>query len=397
MAPPVSLSVVPIVRPALDEAEAQAAANVVRSGWLMQGQQVQRFEQALGAYLTDDDGAPHVVAVVNGTAALELALRAVGVGPGDEVITVSHSFIATANSVLAVGATPVFVDVHADTLGMDPTQAERALSPKTKAILCVHQLGYACDLEGLMAVAAQAGVALIEDAACALGTEIHIANRWRKIGRPQGDVACFSFHPRKVITTGEGGAVVTNNDAWATRLRGLRQHAIPAMAPRADPDLPDGYAYPAYNARMTDICAAIGLIQLAKLPSLLSERRAQAMTLHAQLRDNKILAPAPTPDLQRPNWQSYPARLRATSPLTAADVLAFLKNQGISARGGLTNAHQEPAYTSNSTGWRAAALTMSERLRREVIMLPLFPGLAPGEKAQLQDALKALDSTNGSP
>lgn len=382
---------VPIVRPAFDESEAQAVAAVVRSGWIMQGPQVQRFEHELAGYLADGHAtAPHVVALANGTAALELALRALGVGPGDEVITVSHSFIATANSILAVGATPVFVDVEETSLVMAASQVEQALSPQTKAILCVHQLGHAADVSALLHVANEAGVPLIEDAACALGTEILVDGRFQKLGRPHGAIACFSFHPRKVISTGEGGACVTSDGMLAARLRSLRQHAIPAAAAHPDPHVPDGYAFPAFNARMTDIAAAIGLCQLAKLPSLLEERRAQAATLHEQLADHPVLAPAPVAAFEKPNWQSYAARIRAGTALSAKDILHRLQQQGISARGGLTNAHEEPAYTRNPTIFRALPLPHSERLRRHVIMLPLFPGLTRDEKARLAGALRAL-------
>lgn len=382
---------VPIVRPAFDESEAQAVASVVRSGWIMQGPQVQRFEQELAAYLADGRAVkPHVVALSNGTAALELALRALGVGPGDEVITVSHSFIATANSILAVGATPVFIDVQESALVMDPAQVEQALSPQTKAILCVHQLGHAADVNALLRVANDAEVPLIEDAACALGTELLMDGDYQKLGRPHGAIACFSFHPRKVISTGEGGACVTSDGMLAARLRSLRQHAIPAAAAHPDPNVPDGYAFPAFNARMTDIAAAIGLCQLAKLPSLLEERRAQAASLHEQLAEHPVLLPAPSGTFEKPNWQSYAARIRSHSPLAAKEILQLLQQHGISARGGLTNAHEEPAYTRNPSIFRALPLPHSERLRRNVIMLPLFPGLTLAEKAQLASALRAL-------
>src|SRR3982751_3597846 len=177
----------------------------------MQGPEVAAFEREFAAAV----GAAHAIAVSSGTAALELSLRALGVGAGDEVVTVSHSFIATANAVLAVGAHPVFVDVERDTLGMNPALVEAALSPRTKAILCVHQLGMPCDL-----------AQLVEDAACALGSEIEWDDRWERIGRPHGVVACFSFHPRKIITTGDGGMITTNDAALDMKFRLLRQHGM---------------------------------------------------------------------------------------------------------------------------------------------------------------------------
>lgn len=386
MTSPLSPPSVPIVRPCFDDDEAEAVARVVRSGWLMQGPEVERFEAALASYLA----APHVVAVSNGTAALELALRALEVGPGDEVITVSHSFIATANSVRAVGAIAVFVDVEPQGLSLDPARVAAALTPRTKAILCVHQLGFVCDLEALLPVAQRAGVPVIEDAACALGSEIEVHGRWQRIGAPHGRIACFSFHPRKVITTGEGGAITTGDAALADKLRRLRQHAIPAQPAAPDPTAPDGYLHPAFNARMTDMAAAIGSCQMRKLPALLAERRCQALALDERLRDHPVLSPPAVRVFERPNWQSYPARLRTGCPMRAAEVLQRLKAAGVSARGGLTNAHEEPAYMNMPSAYRSQALPVSEDMRRRVVMLPIFPGLTPDEQDRIFAALAVL-------
>src|SRR5215469_4383367 len=196
---------IPIAKPVLDEAEAEAAAEVVCSGWLSQGAQVAAFEQEFAAFV----GAPHACAVSNCTTALHLALLAVGVGAGDEVITASHSFIAGANSIRYCGAAPVFVDIDPRTYNLDPQQVAEAVTPRTRAILAIHQMGMPCDLPALLAVASRHGIALIEDAACAAGSEIRVNGNWEPIGRPRGDIACFSFHPRKVITTGDGGMLTT--------------------------------------------------------------------------------------------------------------------------------------------------------------------------------------------
>ena len=236
---------VPITRPQLGKAEADAVARVVRSRWVIQGPEVASFENELAAAV----GAPHAVAVSSGTAALELALRVLGVGPGDEVVTVSHSFIATANCIVAVGARPVFVDVEADNFGMNPALLAEAMGPKVKAILCVHQLGFPCELGAILDVGRKHGVPVIEDAACALGSELSIDGRWERIGRPHGVLACFSFHPRKVITTGDGGMLTTQDGALASRLRLLRQHAmsVSAEARDKDPLARESYLEPAYN------------------------------------------------------------------------------------------------------------------------------------------------------
>ena len=188
---------IPLVRPALGEEEIAAATRVIRSGWVSQGPEVAAFEQEFAAAV----GAAHAVAVANCTVALQMALQVVGVKPGDDVATVSHSFVATANAVVAVGARPVFADVRRETLGMDPASLEAVLTPRTRAILCVHQIGMPCDLAGILEVASRHGLPVIEDAACAIGSEVEWQGRWERIGRPHGTIACFSFHPRKVVTT----------------------------------------------------------------------------------------------------------------------------------------------------------------------------------------------------
>jgi perosamine synthetase len=375
---------VPMVRPDLGAAEAEAAARVVRSGWVLQGPEVAAFERELAAAV----GAAHAVAVSSGTAAIELALRVLGVGAGDEVVTVSHSFIATANAVLAVGARPVFVDVEPDTLGMDPARLIAALGPRTRAVLCVHQLGLPCDLAGVLAAARD--VPVIEDAACALGSEILLEGRWQRIGAPHGRLATFSFHPRKVITTGDGGMITTADFALAERLRLLRNHgmSLPPERRDRDPTARESFVEPAYNARMTDLAAAVGRPQLARLDRTVVERRRLAGVFSAALADHPVLA-APVPRAQaRPNWQSYPAFVRPTSPLDAETILRQLTDRGIACRRGVTNAHQEPAYQRGN--WTGGPLPVSERLRETTILLPLFHGMTADEEALVLDALAGL-------
>jgi perosamine synthetase len=373
-----------MVRPDLGAAEADAAARVVRSGWVLQGPEVAAFERELAEAV----GAAHAVAVSSGTTAIELALRVLGVGPGDEVVTVSHSFIATANAVLAVGARPVFVDVEPDTLGMDPVRLSAALGPRTRAVLCVHQLGLPCDLAGVLAAARDLPV--IEDAACALGTEVFLDGRWQRIGCPHGRLATFSFHPRKVITTGDGGMITTADPALAERLRLLRNHGM-SLSPEVrdrDPTARESFLEPAYNARMTDLAAAVGRPQLARLDRTVVERRRLAAAFSAALADHPVLAP-PVPRTQaRPNWQSYPAFVKPASPLDAEAVLRQLTDSGIACRRGVTNAHEEPAYHRGN--WTGGPLPVSERLRETTILLPLFHGMTAEEEALVLDALAAL-------
>jgi perosamine synthetase len=213
---------IPLARPLVGEAEAVAAQRPILSGWLTQGPEVAAFEQEFAAFT----GAAHAVAVSNCTTALHLALLALGVGAGDEVITVSHSYVATANVVRYCNATPVFVDIEPATSNMDATLIAAAVTPRTRAILTVHQMGLPADMAGILEVARSHQLPVVEDAACASGSEIYWAGEWQKVGRAHGDIACFSFHPRKVITTGDGGMLTTNNPEYAAQFRLLRQHGM---------------------------------------------------------------------------------------------------------------------------------------------------------------------------
>src|ERR1019366_7233324 len=213
---------IPIIRPWMDEAEAAAAARPILSGWITQGPEVAAFEKEFAQAV----GSGYACAVANCTAALHLALLGVGVAPGDEVITASHSYIATANSIRYTGALPVFVDVDAATFNLVPSQVEAAISPRTRAILCVNQIGMPCDLEALVEISRRHGVPLVEDAACAAGSEILWDGQWERIGKPHGDVACFSFHPRKILSTGDGGMLTTRDAALDAKFRRWRQHSM---------------------------------------------------------------------------------------------------------------------------------------------------------------------------
>jgi perosamine synthetase len=386
---------IPITRPDLGQAEVEAATRVIRSGWVTQGPEVAAFEREFAAAV----GAEHAVAVSSCTVALELSLRALGVGPGDEVITVSHSFIATANSITAVGAKPVFVDVEADTWGMDPRRLAEALSERTKAVLCVHQLGIPCDMSAILDAAHHHGVPVIEDAACAIGSELLIEGRWQRIGRPLGVVACFSFHPRKVVTTGDGGMLTTGDASLARRFRLLRQHAMSVpdtIRHASDRVVFESYSEPAFNFRMTDLQAAIGRPQLERLEAILERRRQLGTRLSSTLEQNRILAPPRPRAGARWNWQSYPAVLREPHAERQTEVLQFLLDHGVAGKRGVSNAHQEPAYAGGDH-WRVApgGLAVSERLRDTTVLLPLFQAMTDEEMHGLCEALGRLDADLG--
>lgn len=385
----------PIVRPDIGDAEIEAVARVIRSGWITQGPEVAAFEREFAQAV----GAPYAVAVSNCTVALELCLRALGVGPGDEVVTVSHSFVATPNSVLAVGARPVLVDVEADNYGLDPRRLREAIGPKTRAVLCVHQIGIPCDIAAIIRIARGSKLPVIEDAACAIGSEVLWEGEWSRIGRPFGVAACFSFHPRKVLTTGDGGMITSADPTLDRTLRLLRQHgmSIPdTIRHKAEQVVFEEYLRPAYNCRMTDLQAAVGRPQLERLAATLARRRGLAARLSEALQTNRVLAPPVLRPDARTNWQSYPATLRLGCRAGQVEVMQFLLDRGIASKRGVSNAHQEPAYENNS-GWSRGlgGLVVSEWLRDNTLLLPLFHGMSDEEIEILLACLRDLDRELG--
>ncbi|MDP9133198.1 MAG: DegT/DnrJ/EryC1/StrS family aminotransferase, partial [Actinomycetota bacterium] len=294
---------VPFSRPYLQGHEGAAVADVIATGWVSQGPRVREFEAAFAERV----GAAEAVATTNCTTALQLALYVSGIGPGDEVIVPSMSFIATANSVWQNGATPVFADVDPLTYNLDPVATERAITERTKAIMPVHQLGLPADMDAFLALGERYGLAIVEDAACAIGA----AYRGRLIGS-LGPLACFSLHPRKVITTGEGGMIAVQDPEVAERLRRLRQHAMDVsdLARHAADDVViESYPERGWNQRMTDMQAALGLCQLELLDEILEDRRRLAARYTAAIERIPYLDPPFEPDYAERTWQSYAVRL----------------------------------------------------------------------------------------
>lgn len=388
---------IPLARPWFDAREREAIVGPLETGWVTQGPEVAAFEREFAEFV----GAEHACAVSNGTSALALALEALGIGTGDEVITVSLSFVATANVVRRRGALPVFVDVKPGTFNIDPEQVRAALGPNTRAILCVHQVGMPCDLAALTRIAAEADVPLIEDAACAIGSEIEVDGRWQKVGAPHGLIACFSFHPRKLLTTGDGGMLTTADAELHSRFQSLRQHGVSQTQAAGPPQ----YVELGFNYRMTDIQGALGRVQLRKIPEMVRTRRRMVGDYRRLLADVPGIEVASEPRWARSNWQSFLIRLPDWSEQET--VIAVMRDLGVATGRGITCAHREPVYQGEP--WRCVgeseacdcaggceALAQSEVAQDRWLMLPLFHQLTASQREQVVGALREATAQSGS-
>jgi dTDP-4-amino-4,6-dideoxygalactose transaminase len=361
---------IPVMRPWLGEEEAAAAAAAVSSGWVAQGPRVAEFEEAFAAAI----GASYAVAVSSCTTALHLTLVVAGIGPGDEVVVPSLSFIATANAARYVGAVPVFADVDEATQNLTPTTVEPCLTPRTRAVILVDQAGVPADLEAMRALCEPRGIAVVEDAACAIGSSYR--------GRPTGagaDLATFSFHPRKLLTTGEGGMLVTPDPDVAARLRRLREHGMDlSAAARHASRQPviEHYTELGFNFRMTDIQAAVGLVQLRKLDQLIARRRMLAQRYQQLLAGIPGVRTITDPAYGTTNYQSFWVLLPDDFPVSRDELLQQLAQTGVSARRGIMAAHLEPAYEGLTHG----PLPVTERLTAQTLILPLFHDLGESEQ-----------------
>ncbi|MGE5197245.1 MAG: DegT/DnrJ/EryC1/StrS family aminotransferase [Deltaproteobacteria bacterium] len=362
---------IPITKPYIGEEEKRFISEAIDSGWISQGPRVAEFEEEFAVYA----GSRHAVAMSSCTTALHAALVESAVGQGDEVIVPSLSFIATANAVVYCGAIPVFVDIDPKTCNLDPDFIEGAVTKKTRAIIAVHQMGLPADLDAIGKIAGKHHLKIIEDAACAVGS----AYKGKKIGG-HGNVACFSFHPRKVITTGEGGMITTDDPDSAVRLRRLRLHGMSvsdAERHAASKVIIETYPEIGYNYKMTDLQASMGIAQLQKLPFIIDKRRQIAAFYNKELSRIPCVRVSRPPEYAFHNYQSYWIELADSAPVSRDMLMQKLLEKGISTRRGIMAIHLEDCYIKR---YGRINLPETERITRNTLLLPIYPQMTSEEQ-----------------
>jgi dTDP-4-amino-4,6-dideoxygalactose transaminase len=374
---------IPVTKPFFDEAEFSAVLEPLKSGWVVQGPKVKEFEERFAAYTR----ASHAVAASSCTSALHLTLVALGIGSGDEVIVPSFTWVATANVAVYQGAHPIFVDIDLDTFNIAPEKIEEKITPRTIAIIPVHLFGLSADMNPIMEIARRHSLYVVEDAACALGTTY----RGQHVG-VIGDVGCFSFHPRKSITTGEGGMLTTNRAELAEQFRVLRTHGAMESDLARHQNGKFGLAefnVLGYNYRMTDIQAAIGIAQMGKLAWILAQRCARARRYDEALANIEWLQLPTVPAGYEHTYQSYVAVVKDGAPLDRDELARRLQQAGISSRPGTLAVHNVRYYRTHC-GTRPEDCPMALKAEQQSLTLPLYPTMTDEEQDYVVETLRRM-------
>lgn len=383
-----SVKPIPIAKPLFGPEEIAAAAKPLESGWIVQGPYVAEFERRFGAFI----GAQHAVACSNGTTALHLANASMRLGVGDEVIVPSFTWIATANAVVYCGARPVFCDIELSTFNIDPAAIEACITPRTRGIVPVHLFGLCAEMTPILDIAKKHGLWVVEDAACGFGATYH--------GQQAGtlaETACFSFHPRKSITTGEGGMVTTSRADVAAAVRSMRDHGAAARCDEPSFLLPD-YDELGFNYRLTDLQGAIGCVQLDRAEYILGQRRLRARIYDETLATLGWLRTPHVPRHMEHGYQAYVCLFAPEEPSIAnVDALekrrnllmARLEERGIATRQG-THAPVLRAYYREKYGVDATAFPNAVLAEKLSLALPLYPQMTNEEQDRVVDALREI-------
>lgn len=376
---------IPFARPDIGEAEIEAVARTLRSGWVTTGPETKAFESEFAAYL---GGGVQAIAVNSATAGLHLALEAIGIGPGDEVIAPTLTFTATVEVARYLGADAKLVDVDPVTLNIDPACIEAAITPRTRAILPVHYGGLACDMAAIFDIARRHGLQVVEDAAHALPT----TSQGTLVGQLPSAAAVFSFYANKTMTTGEGGMVVTADDALAARMKVMRLHGISRDAfDRFSSRTPAWYyeiVAPGFKYNLTDTAAALGRVQLQRLPAFLARRRQLAARYLAELRDLPLVLPADAPAGETHAWHLFVLRLSDAARVTRDEVIQRLSDAGIGTSVHYVPLHRQP-YWRDRYGLTQEQFPVAEAAYQRMFSIPLFTAMSDDEQARVIGALRA--------